>query len=78
MANNKDLFNCTTQRMRYSDLHRGCRLFAKELKFNKALHKKNIDNANYRGKDIDQLTRMAGAPLKLKIQVDGIHILMPG
>ena len=60
--------------MRYSDLRRGCMLFAKELKFNKALSQKGVAKPSYKGKDIDQMSRMLQAPVTLKIKVDSIHI----
>ena len=64
-----DELNCTLKPMSYNDLPKPCKLFAKELLYDKELNKDNPNQAQYDLQDLDSLARASGAPTTIIFKV---------
>ena len=63
----KTYYNCTNKDLNIEDLTRPCRLFIRELEFNKELSKKKKEKGEYANMDINELSRSTSTPIEIVI-----------
>ena len=68
-SNGETQDSCVSKDIKPDDLTKPCRLFIRELEFNKELGKKRNQSAIYNMMDINDLTKMSGTPIEILIRI---------
>ena len=61
-------YSCSTKDLNPDDLTRPCRLFIRELEFNKELGKKKNESVVYNMMDINDISQSTGTPIEILIR----------